>query len=244
MKTAEEYYARGTSRYDLWEESWNKRYLRDALKYLTRAIELKPDYADAYHKRSRIYRSYQVFISWDDIEEMEHDLIKALELYKEILKRDRHNPLLHYGLGLAYSDSDNCSRALRHLRKALEYDPSNPEIYAAIGDIYRDKKRQFKKALDYYDRAIELEDHRAWYYLARGECLEKLGKFESALGDFAKGRKCSWSSIDIQKPKGDMLSTSAREMCFPAVPDFIFLLLYYLSDLLEVFLREAIAHSY
>jgi len=185
--TAEEYYEKGCALYELWMRHDDRSGLKESLHYLNTAIGLKPDYADAYHKRAHVCRSYSLYISDDAVSDFKSDIKRALCLYEAMSGQDKRNPVMHYKLGLVHCDLHDYMKALSHLRRALRLDPSYADACAEIGDIYNRRKRQYKKALDYYNRAVELDGNNASYYIWRGNCFEGLRQYDRALNDYNTG---------------------------------------------------------
>lgn len=202
--TAEECFTKGSSLYELWNRNEDENCLREALKYLTMAIELKPEYADACHKRARVYRSYRVFISSDEIKGLDQDLTRALHIYQEMLQLNQSYPEVHYKLGLVYRDLKDWRKSLFHLRKALNLDPAYVEVWAEIGDIYSWEKRCYKKALEYYNRAVELDGSIADYYLGRGKCFEGLRQYQCALRDYTMGMALESDNWSFSNMRGEL----------------------------------------
>jgi tetratricopeptide (TPR) repeat protein len=52
--------------------------------------------------------------------------------------------------------------------------------YKAKGDSYRQAKR-YREALQSYERAVELDPAHAWAWFDKGQMLEKLGQYDTAL---------------------------------------------------------------
>jgi len=162
---------------------WEKININKAIKCYNKAIELKPDYAEAYYSRAVVYNHLWLCADihkgkrYND--KIIEDCNKAIELNQncsqEVYNRRDH----------AYQNAEFYKSIEKH-NKALEQDPNNAEIYAALASAYfsclrsryDDKamhkkaieyynKAMSKKALEYYNKAIELNpnDEKIWQNL-------------------------------------------------------------------------------
>jgi tetratricopeptide (TPR) repeat protein len=62
---------------------------------------------------------------------------------------------------------------LAYFRKALQSDPMNDEVLFHIGEVFLQHK-EWKKAVLYYKRAINIEDQREEYFASMGIALQQL----------------------------------------------------------------------
>lgn len=84
----------------------------------------------------------------------------AENLYKKILRTDKHHLDANYMLGTLYAERNNTGAALKYLETAESINPSSPFIQNNIGNIFR-LTQQFDKAINYYKRALELMPNMA-----------------------------------------------------------------------------------
>ena len=56
-----------------------------------------------------------------------------------------------------YLDLDKTEDAMKYLQLAIEQDPTNATFYFALGTLY-EKNKQQQKAIEVYEKAIELDD--------------------------------------------------------------------------------------
>ena len=109
---AEEYSRRGG-------EAQQRGQYSEAVEYSTKAIELRPDYLDAYALRGLAYRNLGKY------DEAVQDCTKALEL--------RQEPWVYALRGLAYRNLGKYDEAVQDCTKALELRPDYREIYYLRG---------------------------------------------------------------------------------------------------------------
>jgi Flp pilus assembly protein TadD, contains TPR repeats len=184
--TSQEHFDIGEKCFNECEKTLKAELLKEALENFNYAIELQPNFAEAYYKRALVNGLL------DELDSKYQDLSVSMNIYKELIKCDNGNPELHFKLALVhkddYQDEKNVEKAIYEFNTALKLGCVGSEIYFNIGEIYS----QFpnvkpKEALCYYNKAIELEPCKAEYYLARGDCYDLLKENESALIDFSKG---------------------------------------------------------
>ncbi len=135
-----------------------------------RALEIKPDYHEAWGNRGvalhNLGRFEEVIASYD----------KALEI-----KPDLHQAW--YNRGVALADLGRWAEAIASWDQALEIKPDKHEAWnnrgIALGNLGR-----FEQAIASYDRALEIKPdfHLAW--LIRGVALRNLGRFAEAIASY------------------------------------------------------------
>ncbi len=111
---------------------WHKhRYNREdnarAIEYLQRAIDLDPDYADAYTWLSYVNSTETYFTSSDTSAYS----TRALKFAKQAVVLDRHSETAHMALGLAFRANRQYDRAIDAYDKALALNPNSAD--ALIG---------------------------------------------------------------------------------------------------------------
>jgi hypothetical protein len=116
--------------------------LEKAVEEFKKAIELKPNYADAYHNLANVYHQ----MGKDDL---------AKENYQKALE---FNPSLwqsHQNLAALYFLEEKFDLAEQHLLKAVEINSTNPELYINLGILYQ-KMGKREKANEAIQKANQL----------------------------------------------------------------------------------------
>jgi len=139
---------------------------------LRRAIELKPDFANAYSNLGNILRDL------GNLKEAESSLRKAIEL-----KPDFANA--YSNLGMIQNDLGNLKEAESSLRKAIEMKPDFANAYSNLGMILNDLGN-LKEAESSLRKAIELKPDFANAYSNLGMILNDLRKFKEAESSLRK----------------------------------------------------------
>ena len=92
--------------------------------------------------------------------------------------------------GILKRQMNDLDGALADFTEVWRINPSNPEISNSLGNTYLDKK-EYDKAIAYYNYAIRLDDNIGMIYLNRGKTKMAMGDHQEALKDLAKVRSLS-----------------------------------------------------
>lgn len=116
----------------------------EALERLNKALEYDPKFGDAY-----VLKSYVRLEVIPDIEE-------AMAAAKMAVQYAPKNPDSHYTLGLVYEKRGQYTEAERAMRAALEVNPNYVDVYFTLGALYADQLKDQKKAVEAFERYLEL----------------------------------------------------------------------------------------
>lgn len=106
-----------------------------AIADLTVVVGLDPTIADAWYRRGHLlFRRYVSQSEWIRKE----DLDRAIEDFGEVIRREPGWPLGFHLRGLAYTVKGERERALNDLLVAIELNPHNPEVLAAVKELKPD----------------------------------------------------------------------------------------------------------
>ena len=113
-----------------------------AIKYYKKALEIKPDYAEAY---------YNMGIALKD----NGDLDAAIDSYKKALEINPDYVGAYFNTGNILKDRGDLEAAIDSYKKALEIKPDNAEAYNNIGLTLKDKG-DLEEAINSYKKALEI----------------------------------------------------------------------------------------
>ena len=150
----------------------DKGNLDGALADFTKAIELKPDYADAYISRG-VVKDIK-----GDKDGAIADFNKAIELKPDYA--DAYN-----NRGNVKSDKGDLDGALADFTKAIELKPNYAEAYNNRGYVKK-AKSDMDGALADFNKAIQLKPNNDFAYFNRGSLKFDKGNMDGALADFNK----------------------------------------------------------
>ena len=132
-----------------------RRLFDQAVEAYTKAIELRPFYADAH-------------VGLGDAKAAKGDIDGAVSAYQKALVFNPVNPKVHMSLGKIYYGEKNLYyESVSAYRKAIDLDPQSVEARMGLGEVYEDKGL-YKEATEEYRRVIELDSKHtnAMYNLA------------------------------------------------------------------------------
>lgn len=195
--TAEDYFHKGREAKDPQEK----------IVFYNKAIELNPNYAEAYNYRGLAYNDkkyYEMALSdynkaiafnpnyansynnrgnYYAMVKKEYD--RALQEYNKAITLSPKDALTYSNRGFAYDRKNDPENALKDYIKAIELDPNLPNAYVNRGVLYSGKK-EYDKALQDFNKAIELNSSYAFAYYGRGSLYFQNKDYDRALQEFNK----------------------------------------------------------
>lgn len=132
-----------------------RRLFDQAVEAYSKAIELRPFYADAY-------------VGLGNAKAAKSDVDGAVAAYTKALAYNPVNPRVHMSLGkIYYTEKGLYYESVTAYKKAIELDPNSVEARMGLGEVYEDKGL-YKDAIEEYRRVIELDGKHtgAMYNLA------------------------------------------------------------------------------
>lgn len=139
------------------------------------AVELKPDFLDAY---------YNMAVAYGSLEDRGVPLIhKAIGVFKRVLgiKPDFVHALI--GLGAAHIKNKEPDEAIRYLLKAVEYDPLEPNGPYYVGIAHRMAGRS-SEAVEYFKQAVQLSSDSTQILFQLGLALLEARRYQEACDRF------------------------------------------------------------
>ena len=168
---------------NLGVQEYEKGNYEKAIEYFTKAIELKPDYAEAYFNRGLAHFKTGSYYNKEPYEKAIQDFTKAIELKPDFADAYYHRSLAYiqfvhyYRKPFSQDIIDKFNKAVNDFNKVLELDPNYALAYAGLGNAYY-RYGEWVKADKFYDKALENKD---WI-------LAKAGKEGLAGVYYSKGR--------------------------------------------------------
>lgn len=107
------------------------------------------------------------------------DYPRAIEKFKEHIKREGEGLAVCYNLGVAYQDQNNLDQAVMWYEKALEYDPRDGDTLVNLGLVYLEQGRDVA-ALSRLKQAADVEQDRAYPMVAIALYYQRTGQLDKA----------------------------------------------------------------
>jgi tetratricopeptide (TPR) repeat protein len=180
--------------------------LEDAVASYSKAIDLRPDFWEAWWRRAEIYvkmgqgkqalaelshvidRNPTDTIAWlarGAAYNQMHDYKKALADVNKSIELAPKYAAARSGRALVYFNLGKWDKALVDCSKAIELNPASGEAWNTRGAAYC-KLNQWEKAITALNKAIELDPRMAEAWNNRGSACTKLRQFDKALADLNK----------------------------------------------------------
>ena len=157
---------------EVWYEKANSvDTLALKIEYYTKAIELDPEFVNAYNNRGYAY------INLGEYQKAIDDCSKAVEIDPKLASAYNNRGVAYINLGKYQKAIDDCS-------KAIEIDPKLANAYNSRGNVYVVGLGKYQKAIDDYSKAIELNPSFASAYFSRGTAYTFQKSPTAAGGDF------------------------------------------------------------
>ena len=146
--------------------------LKEALDAFTKAIEINPQFAQAYSNRGFAYSNLG-------------DYNQAIKDYNRAIEINPQDAVAYYNRGgLAYGKLGNYNQAIKDYNKAIEINPQLAGPYYNRGNVYVIKLGNNNRAIKDYNKAIELNPQFAQAYYNRGVAYGNLGNYKQAIADY------------------------------------------------------------
>ena len=224
------WYSKGETNYRL------ARYDEASICY-DKAIEIKPDYANAWYGKSNVLRRlhrYEDSIKYYDkaietkpdyadawygrgvsfkllkkYDEANKSLNKSLKYYDKIIETKPDDAHAWYAKGFVLGSLDKFEDSMECLDKAIKIQPDNSDVWIQKGCILSALKR-YDEAIKSYDKAIETEPDRILAWLDKGVALQNLGRHEEAIQCYNKAIEIQPKYLSAWYNRGNALSVLKR----------------------------------
>jgi tetratricopeptide (TPR) repeat protein len=112
---------------------------------------------------------------------------QAVDLLARAIEADPNFVVANYTLGSVHQALGNRWKAAAQFRASTQLDPTYPEPYKALGDLFlAAPRRLFDQAIEAYTKAIELRPFYADAYVGLGEARAAKGEVDGAIGAYTK----------------------------------------------------------
>ena len=164
--------------------------MEKALAAYDKAIELKPDFVEAYNNRGGVFQKLGKY------DQAVADLGKAIDLYPDFAE-------LYCNRGCLKGSSGELKAAATDFNKRIELDPKNAKAYYHSG-ITKNQLGEYQAALIDFDKAVELglNSVNVYYYRALAKTL--LNRYDAAISDYDKVIELNPDHAEAYNSRGNL----------------------------------------
>ncbi len=145
------------------DQNQKRKWIDEAVKHVSRAIEIYPKYGDAHSQlgllmfrkgqNNKALENYNTAIKYKPTDAkiysnmgiiyfQKNDFAKAEEVYRKAVELDPRFVDALRNLGSVFAQTGRPDLAISKFKEALKYDPNNPTLHLYLGYAYRDKGDQ------------------------------------------------------------------------------------------------------
>ena len=165
------------------------KYYQVAVEHCSNAIQLMPEFTEAYNGRGLAY------LSKSDFDKAINDFSKAIEL-------NPRSAQAYNGRSAVYRALEEYDKAIVDSREAIRLDPDNAIVYHTLGLAYF-FNNDFNNAISSLNEAIRLNSDYATAYLHRGLAYREKGDFEKTIADLDEAIKLDTANDLAYYIRGD-----------------------------------------
>jgi superkiller protein 3 len=144
----------------------------EAMRFYTKAVQMKPDYKQALYNLANLYRdagNYKV----------------AMALYDRLVHFHPKFAQGYLNMGLIFNALGEQQRARQFYLKVVDLDPDNGDAYFNLGYL-SESQGELSEAVNYYEKAIEVAPKNAEAYYNLGNTYASLGQNAEAIASYLK----------------------------------------------------------
>jgi tetratricopeptide (TPR) repeat protein len=127
----------------------------------------------------------------------ERDMVDGALLYSDVLDASPKHGRALLARGRLYLDLGDYARAISDFLKAESCTGLGADVPAALGDLFYARK-DYRKAISYFDAAIEANPKHAWSYYRRGMSRYNRKSYGPAVEDLEKARTLDRSLPSVE----------------------------------------------
>lgn len=132
---------------------------------------------DALRKSPNKIRPY---LNVGGMHHRERRYAEAIEIMKKALEKEpRDYYLVHFTLGVVYSDMGDYEKGMAHLKRALQGDQGDARIHQELGTLYL-RMGSLEEAGSHFNRVLEINPYLGPAHAGLGDILARQGRLEEA----------------------------------------------------------------
>lgn len=171
-----------------------------SLETLEEAIELNPNYANAYYQIAIVKKNTEGYDQSEVISAFEEALEVGQKTNNSSVVTESNRQLGGIYLSRGHSlvnEQQQTDEGIEAYKQALEYTPEDPQIFFRLAEAYN-KQQEWEQARQYAEKGLNLETggttDQAKYYFELGNAYQGLGQTEQACNAFSNAAYGSFKS--------------------------------------------------
>lgn len=168
----------------------------EALDYYQKALEIEPEYVNAYLGLGRV-----------SMKSGRYD--NAERIYMNALELDNQNEAVYTHLGNLYAVQAKYDEAIVSFEKALEINPFSMNAYNGLGLSYA-WKGETGKALSLYQQALHKDPYATVIRNSLGTLYMELGEIENAIAEFTTSLQIDPENTEVRNNLGILYLRTER----------------------------------
>ncbi len=144
----------------------------EAMRFYTKAVQMKPDYKQALYNLANLYRdagNYKI----------------AMALYERLVHFHPKFVQGYLNMGLIFNALGDQQRARQFYLKVIDLDPENGDAYFNLGYL-SESHGELGEAVNYYEKAVEVAPRNAESYYNLGNVYASLKQNGEAIAAYLK----------------------------------------------------------
>ena len=174
----------------------NQGNLNEAIQHFERALQIKPDSADAFNNLGGALAK-----QWK--------LDEAIQYYERALQLKPDDAEAHNNLGVALADQGKLNEAIQHYERALQLDPDYTEAHNNLGIALADQGK-LDEAIQHYERVLQLKPDYPEAHNNLGIALANQGKSNEAIQHFERALQLKPDYVEAHYNLGVALADQGK----------------------------------
>jgi len=166
--------------------------LEMAVKCFERALEIKPDFADAH---------YNLGLTFQELNQLD----SAVKSYKETLSIQANYVKAYNNLGIIYKELGQINDAIKSYEEALNQQPDFVEALNNLGNILTELGK-LDEAIKSYEQALAIEPNYIEVHNNLGNILNDLGQLDEAVRHYEKAIAINPDYVEAHNNLGSTLN--------------------------------------
>jgi len=106
---------------------------------------------------------------------------EALAAFQAAIDNNAAYSAAYLALGTTYSQLSQPDKAIQVYNQAIQYDPTSAKMHYSLGEVYLNKKKDYKKASENFRKATQLNPGYDRAFSSLGVSLIEIGKLDQAI---------------------------------------------------------------